>query len=479
MIYGAERRALPPAVLPIRGWRGIVSSMSGKRRTIVGLDWRLAAALAFFAGTRLALLFLYDHYWSDTPLYRMAAALVVKGHYIPYHDFKFPYPPLSLPLVVVPFLLAEGMTAYRFVFQCEMALFDIAALAYVLMFAGRAGLGDAGKAAAVALYAVLGLALGHLIYDRLDVALAVVFIGIAYHLSAPSNSGERCKRAVEWRLASLLNCMGALLKIVPALLVPVHVIVEFFAGGGKRPRDAIRPFAFIVVPFVLLMFIVDRATFNEKHRIGLISSMAEHGERGIQMESSWATPFMLRNAAAKTRGDEIPYPIRTNHGAQHLDDSAVPKSVLLLSKYAGFALLAVLQLAVGLWLFARPGVRGAVSDPVWILSFVTACLLTTIATQRVFSPQYAVWLLPSAAILPFAARSASDRWPAAVLSAVIVLTFMVFDYGYEGLVCSRPGAVGLAAARNALCLVCAAVFALRLFKWRPVGDGSVSEEVEQ
>ena len=95
-----------------------------------------------------------------------------------------------------------------------------------------------------------------------------------------------------------------------------------------------------------------------------------------------------------------------------------------------------------------------------------ACLLTTLASQRVFSPQYVVWLLPMAATLPFARRG-FDWKVAFPLCGIVFLTFLEFDRGnYEGLRRFETASVISVAARNALCVSAAAFFALRLFKWK-------------
>jgi hypothetical protein len=439
-----------------------------KKELFKSWDWKLVSAVVFFLSTRAALIFVYDHYWSDTPIYRDAAAALLKGHYIPYRDFWFPYPPLSIPIVAIPFLAAEGMTGYRTVFQLEMFIFDAITLVYIILFLRRVKASIERQAAAIALYAVFGLALGHLVYDRIDIAIAAVFASIAYHLSSPDSSPG--KRLREWRMARCANVVGALIKIVPLLILPVHVVVEFFNDTSKSPGQRIlsaaKPALWIAVPFIVLMFFCEKATFNDKRDAGMLSIMAEHGARGIQMESTWATPFMLRNATAVKQESPPPYPILTNYGAQHLDSERLPRGLLPLAKYAGFALLATLQLGVGVWLLARPASRGAVKDPVWILEFVTACLLTTLASQRVFSPQYVVWLLPMAATLPFARRG-FDWKVAFPLCGIVFLTFLEFDRGnYEGLRRFETASVVSVAARNALCVSAAAFFALRLFKWK-------------
>ncbi len=91
-----------------------------------------------------------------------------------------------------------------------------------------------------------------------------------------------------------------------------------------------------------------------------------------------------------------------------------------------------------------------------------ACLLLTIASQRVFSPQYVVWLIPAATVLPVL-REKIDWMAIALFSGIVVLTFIEFDYEYEGLLRFDPVSTVLLAARNTFVVLAAAMFAMRTF----------------
>src|SRR5262249_6285705 len=69
-------------------------------------------------------------------------------------------------------------------------------------------------------------------------------------------------------------------------------------------------------------------------------------------------------------------------------------------------------------------------------------LLVFIVTNKVFSPQYVVWLLPFAPLLP--------RRHTAVAGAIIALTIVIFPYDYGSLLAFQPAPVILLNLRNSM-----------------------------
>ena len=92
---------------------------------------------------------------------------------------------------------------------------------------------------------------------------------------------------------------------------------------------------------------------------------------------------------------------------------------------------------------------------------LTLCLLVVVCTNRVFSPQYLMWVVPMVAIME---REYDGFW-----LAVCALTTLIFPYAYDfaglhgsGTPASYPVFFpGLIALRNALLVVAFARFARR------------------
>ena len=88
--------------------------------------------------------------------------------------------------------------------------------------------------------------------------------------------------------------------------------------------------------------------------------------------------------------------------------------------------------------------QGAVK-PSTQVAVVAAAIVVTLLAYRVLSPQYIIWLLPFAALLP--------RGKLTLTLAICALTLYIFPFGYEGLVHFTTDAIVALALRNALLLV--------------------------
>src|SRR5690606_19635513 len=79
----------------------------------------------------------------------------------------------------------------------------------------------------------------------------------------------------------------------------------------------------------------------------LIKSLMLHSDRGIQIESLWATPLMLWKAFVPG----APISVANNHGAQHL--AGVAEIYVQISRYAGFVALGLFYAYCARLIFKR------------------------------------------------------------------------------------------------------------------------------
>ena len=105
-----------------------------------------------------------------------------------------------------------------------------------------------------------------------------------------------------------------------------------------------------------------------------------------------------------------------------------------------------------------------------VVAYLAATLLVLLLTNKVFSPQYVVWMLPFGALL---------RRPQAYLLLVIcVLTIVVFPLNYQALLKMQPLLVLILNARNlllallAVWLLAGHVSTRRLLRAAAPDDGS-------
>lgn len=172
------------------------------RRLFIGLA--LAHTLLFLA---VALTAVLGGPAFQVEIFRAYADEIAAGN-VPYRDFAYEYPPLSLVVLIPPRLFAEGPAAYAALFGAEMLLLNFLIL-FMLYRIGKAPL---------ILYGVGLLLFWRLPYIRHDLApVALATAGAFFVLR-----GRAFLAAVFWGL-------GGAFKLYPMVAVPALA-----AGAGLR-----------------------------------------------------------------------------------------------------------------------------------------------------------------------------------------------------------------------------------------------------
>lgn len=286
------------------------------------------------------------------------------------HMLPKEYPPLTLLPFSLPLLLP--FINYQIVFSLLMALTIL--LTYWLLFR----FGPGGSAPAFTLYIVLGAcALAPMRYDLLP-ALTTL-------LSLIAASRQR------WTLAYLALAIGVLLKIYPILLLPALFIAEQQAKGRlatptttKRTKlpvelwQALRGilhwqwwnalFLFALVLGVTGLFAL--SNFN----YAVVSQLSYFIQRPIQIEALSATFIWLAHLGNLT------WSIGYDFGSINMY-TAINKDVAPI-----FTLLLIVGILYTLWLQWQRKCT--------LPQATVALQLIFIATGKVFSPQYLIWLIP-------------------------------------------------------------------------------------
>ncbi len=370
----------------------------------------------------------------DVLLYFRDAGNLAAGQ-LPYRDFPFEYPPLAILPMALPYLVRPfeppTLLEYQWLWAFQNAILASSVGVMVGWIAARRGLG-LSPARALLTWAAVALIEAPLIAWRFDIS-AVALSMLAIVLLLARRPGP----------AGLVLALGALVKIFPAVLLPV--IVAWHLASGER-AGAARLVAAFAATAVGIMALVVGAVGPE----AAWSFVTYQADRLVQLESVASSVLLLAHVV-------IGAPVSLVYGFQSLQVSGPGTDAFLAFEWptigAGVALVSLLA-CVGLHSEARRLGRPGLPALVGYLFAVTAVLL---ATNKVFSAQYLLWLLPLGCLLP--------RRQATLMIVLALLSIAIFPLGYAELARFEPQAVLVLVARSGLLI---GLFAWTLARYRPL-----------
>ena len=362
------------------------------------------------------------HQLADTLTYDFYGVRFAMGQW-PYAQVPVEYPPLAnLIFLVAP---SGGTVAeYERWFSTAMIAATVGA-AVATTAAAAAYWRSLGRALATAVaYAALTLCCGALAVNRYDAVVALV-IAVTLLLLA--------HRA--WLPAAVGLGLGFALKLTPALLVPLLLVLQ------TTRRKALLAFGVFAVaaavPF--LPFFV--------HDPGSVAyPFTYHAHRPLQVESVLGTPWVLGVLA----GGERPALV-SSFGSKNFSTPGAN----LVAKASPWLLLVA---AAGVYLLVWRRREALRRTPGLVPVAALSVLLVAICASKVLSPQFLIWTFPLLALCAVhPSRLAKAAGSAGILATL--LTQVEFPARYWRLVALEPGPLSILAARNLL-LVAGAVLAV-------------------
>jgi hypothetical protein len=375
----------------------------------------------FFLVTRLSVFFLlppntdvliYAHYaWEHKEAARRG---------VPFYDYHaaraigeardVEYPPLAVAMMRIPGVFVGDAgdsfdsfkVRYYLAFRVGMVFVDGLLLVLFLLLLGRlfpdASRGE--KWHRLQICQACLLALWHLLYDRLDLVQTVLTLAALALLTA----------RLHWIWSFIGLAVAVHFKLVPVILAPVWVVGAIPAG---QP-----------LPRVLLGLSVRSALLVGLIGLGMAVFYGLAGERSLDfLAYHRARPLEIGSLAATLplTLSLFGYPISVHYsyGSINLDSTLTP-TLVALAPWATAGLLGAATILLVIHfrrLFAGvpPSAGVNVSFPLTLaqlhplpmVSYSLLFLMLFIATNKVFSPQYLLWLAPLVALVPLRGR---ERW---------------------------------------------------------------------
>jgi hypothetical protein len=342
---------------------------------------------------------------NDLDIYRGWLAPLRAGGF-PVGDPAWQYPPGIAPLFLVAGALGID---FRWAFTLVILAVDGAVMAVLLWAHARSA---AGSLRGPWLWALAGLLVGSIMFVRFDV-VPTLFAVLAILLAArPALSG-------------VASALGLTVKVWPALML--FVLPRRGLGRG------------------LVAFAVTTAVVLGGYALLFRDSMSFVGNqqaRGLQVESIGALPYEVHTLLGGTVAFGLKY------GSIQVLMSGTEAVGAALS-IAGLVLMGL----VAWWRLS--GRLDAVPPG----DVALAVMLASVATSRVYSPQYNVWLvgIAAAALLDPATR---QRAAVGLVIAISLVTQIVYPWSATQLVTGEVTGIGAQAVRVVL-LITAVVLGLR------------------
>jgi hypothetical protein len=220
-------------------------------------------------------------------------------------------------------------------------------------------------------------------------------------------------------LSGIAAGLGGLLKVWPALML---------LALPRRTlwRGVVAAVAVTAVGTVLIAAWAD----------GGISFLGEQGERGLQIESVGAAPFVIAGAFG------VPQQVVLRYGAfEIVMPGAITIGLVITALGLGLIGIIALQRLRGRLESVAPG------------DVALALVLVSVATSRVFSPQYSVWIVGVAAAASVDSRSRL-RTVTVLLIVMSAITAVLFPWLYGSLLEMSWYAALVQVARLGLLLIC-------------------------
>ena len=289
------------------------------------------------------------------------ASKVFSGE-LPYHDFSLEYPPIALLVMTVPRLITADPLHYQIAFASQILIFDLIGLLILTDLAKRLGY---SLWITLAVSTIALTVSGPLIMERFDLIPAILVLCALYCFSRG------------WNAASWITLgIATMVKTYPVVIVPLFALYLL-----KRKNYSSLVKGTMAFGFTLLVIIVPCLCLSPG---GFYESYSYHAERGLQIESTYASALLLGNAWGLTGGE-----MRFDHAAWHMDTSLADSLA-----NAALPIMVMTLLAIYTIYALQKQEKDERSDYSHLINYSLLAILAFMVTSKVLSPQFVIWIYP-------------------------------------------------------------------------------------
>jgi uncharacterized membrane protein len=374
----------------------------------------------------------YRVYSDPGGLERWFALCILEGNQLPYRDFISEYPPVTILSFILPAFLFREPLSYGLAFAAEMCLANLIILMFLTKISDRLTI-PIWKTLSV--YTIFIISAGTLSTTRHDMLPAMLVIITLYAFITG-------KKKTTWAILGL----GVMTKIYPVILAP---IIGLYYLRNKQYSDLINGINALVV--VITAISVPWLLIDAD---GFVYFITYHAERGLQIESTYATILLFGQMLGLTSVDGV-----NNFGSWNLT-SPLADSLANISPYLTAGLLIALYLVFFYHIYSRQDLQFVSKAPDNMMANLTIqisllSILILLLTDKIFSPQYLIWLCPLIPLIT--SRRCYSAW--CIFFIVGIFTQYIFPHHYIQFAAGEAIPVVIAASRNLLLLVLVIVIA--------------------
>jgi uncharacterized membrane protein len=346
---------------------------------------------------------------------------------LPYLDFNVEYPPLAMLFAYLPIIFSPYATIYLWSYITELLIFDIIGIFFIKALAEELHL---NRWKTLGFYTLAILAIGPIITARLDIIPAIITLIALYFFIKGHH-----------KTAFVFLAIGTCIKFYPVILVPLFLIYLWKNQQIRKIFTGIASFAITGLIIILPALILSTE--------GLWHSLTYHAERGLQIESTYASILELCYSFGI-----IPLEFEDSYGSTNLISTLADNIANISFVFIVLGLLAVY------WFFYKRlkntpcrentnPLHDYDKGSIIVYSIIT--ILIFILTNKVFSPQYIIWLLPFIVLI----TGKTGKIPILLFIMIGLMSFFIYPQHYKGIEEGNMYVILMLFARNSVLAILA------------------------